>query len=88
MVDVVPLGSIEHPEVTHRLNVLGFHCPIPVAETKKALKNLTSGDVLEVWADDVETVHDMPMLLERLAHRLTSIEEQAGEYRFIIEVMG
>lgn len=73
-------------DISHYLNVIGFFCPIPLAETKKALQNLKKGDVLEVIADDPEALHDIPMLIERLPHRLQIINEDSGEFRFIIEV--
>ena len=70
---------------SHQLNVIGF-CPVPLAETKKALKNLKRGDVLEVIADDPEALHDIPMLIERLPHDISIFYEDSGEFRFIIEV--
>ena len=71
---------------THRLNVIGFHCPIPVAEAKKALRQMSNGDILEVLTDDPETYHDIPLLMMRSNHKLLSIESNAGEYKFVIEV--
>ena len=71
---------------THRLNVIGFHCPIPVAEAKKALRQMNNGEILEVLADDPETYHDLPLLMMRSNHNLLSIECNAGEYKFLIEV--
>jgi TusA-related sulfurtransferase len=71
---------------THRLNVIGFQCPIPVAESKKALKNMKDGEILEILSDDPETYHDIPLLLMRYNHKLLSIEHNAGEYKFVIEV--
>jgi len=59
---------------------------VPLAETKKALKNLKRGDVLEVVADDPEALHDISMLIERMAHTMNIINDQSGEFRFIIEV--
>ena len=38
--------------ITHRLDVLGFNCPVPVAKTREALEELLAGNVLEVLADD------------------------------------
>lgn len=79
-------GRREPPSVTHRLDVLGFHCPVPVAKTRQALEELKQGNVLEVVADDPETLHDMPMFLGRGPHVLLDINEQDGEFRFLIEV--
>ena len=72
--------------ISHQLNVIGFFCPVPLAETKKALKNLKRGDVLEVIADDPEALHDIPMLIERMPHTMNVINDKSGEFRFIIEV--
>jgi TusA-related sulfurtransferase len=67
------------------LNLLGYHCPVPVHETRKALDGMEKGTTLEVIADDAETKHDIPLLLERVEARLISIVEDSGEFRFIIE---
>jgi|TARA_B110000495_G_C22562327_1_gene339233 TusA-related sulfurtransferase len=87
MVEVVSLGDGALVSPTHRLDVIGFFCPIPVAEAKKALSNMNVGQILEVWADDPETVHDMPLLATRGKNNILSIEESAGELRFLIEVI-
>lgn len=86
MVEVSQVSVDAQNIPTHRLNVIGFHCPIPVAELKKAFQNMKDGDILEVLSDDPETYHDIPLLLMRLNHKLLSIEDNAGEYKFIIEV--
>jgi TusA-related sulfurtransferase len=39
-----------------------------------------------VWADDPETVHDMPLLAHRGGVEILSVEEHAGEYRFLLKV--
>ena len=49
---------------------------------------MTPGQVLELLADDPEVMHDLPMLIERSGHRLISIDEDAGEYCFLVEVVG
>tara|TARA_B110000459_G_scaffold197912_1_gene242024 strand:+ start:649 stop:915 length:267 start_codon:yes stop_codon:yes gene_type:complete len=87
MVDVVSLGDGALVSPTHRLDVIGFFCPVPIAEAKKALSNMDAGQILEVWADDPETVHDMPLLTTRGKNTILSIEEKAGELRFLIEVI-
>ena len=73
-------------KISHHLNVIGFFCPVPLSETKKALNDLKKGDILEVVADDPETLHDLPMLIHRMPLFLNSTVEYAGEIHFIIEV--
>tara|TARA_Y100001958_G_scaffold157282_2_gene151969 strand:+ start:2104 stop:2355 length:252 start_codon:yes stop_codon:yes gene_type:complete len=72
---------------THRLDVRGFRCPIPVGETRQALGGLEGGHVLEVRFDDPEALEDLPPMLARQGHRVLSIEEVAGDWRMCIEVI-
>tara|TARA_B100000925_G_C21958917_1_gene452452 strand:+ start:713 stop:943 length:231 start_codon:yes stop_codon:yes gene_type:complete len=74
-------------EPTHKLDVLGHFCPVPVSQARKALLNLVKGDVLMVVADDPETMHDMPVLIDRMGHKLMEVDNSAGEYKFLIEVL-
>ncbi len=67
-----------------RLDLLGFYCPVPVHETRKILKEMKEGELLEVVGDDTETLHDMPALCDRISAELISIVEESGEYRFLI----
>ena len=38
-------------EVTKSVDVRGEVCPVPDVETKRALKKMKSGEILEVWID-------------------------------------
>ena len=74
-------------EATHRLDVLGFFCPVPVAEAKQALSSMAEGSVLEVLASDPETLHDLPMMIERTPHAIVDVKQDQGEFTFLIEIM-
>tara|TARA_B110000438_G_scaffold167311_1_gene159994 strand:+ start:3431 stop:3697 length:267 start_codon:yes stop_codon:yes gene_type:complete len=86
VVEVSQVSVDAQNKPTHRLNVIGFHCPIPVAEAKKALLQMSNGEILELLSDDPESYHDIPLLMMRSNHNLLSIESNAGEYKFLIEV--
>ena len=86
VLEAVQTEAAVQVQATHRLNVIGFFCPVPVAEAKRAFTAMTTGQVLELLADDPEVMHDLPMLIDRSGHRLISIEQSAGEYRFLVEV--
>tara|TARA_B100000686_G_scaffold136053_1_gene143276 strand:+ start:449 stop:694 length:246 start_codon:yes stop_codon:yes gene_type:complete len=66
------------------LDLLGFLCPIPVHETRRVLEECDDGEVIEVVCDDPETLHDIPALCDRMGVLLKVVEEEAGEFRFII----
>ena len=74
-------------KATHRLDVLGFFCPVPVAEAKQALSSMMEGSVLEVLASDPETLHDIPMMVDRTPHQIVDVKQSQGEFTFLIEVM-
>ena len=68
-----------------RVDVLGFYCPVPVHEARKALKEMRDAEILEVVSDDPETLHDIPALVARLNITLESVTENAGEFPFRIK---
>ncbi len=84
--ETVMSGEVNQTQITHQLDVLGFYCPVPLHETKKALLSLSVGDIIGVRADDPETLHDIPMYLGRTEHILKEIVHDSGEFCFIIEV--
>ena len=67
------------------LNLLGFLCPVPVHETRRALENCVEGELVEVLCDDPDTLHDIPALCDRLGANILFVEEKSGELRFIIQ---
>ena len=88
----VQKAGVEQPTMvgnknaTHLLDVLGFFCPVPVAEAKQALSTMEVGSILQVLASDPETLHDIPLMLGRTPHELLSVDTHEGEYAFLIEV--
>ena len=79
---------MEDIEVSLTLDVLSFHCPVPVHETKRTLSSMAVGEVLLVMADDPETKMDIPALLNRSGDTLLSVHEEAGEYHYYIRKEG
>ena len=67
-----------------RIDLIGFLCPIPVHETRRVLKQCEEGEVIEVLCDDPETLHDIPALCDRMGVILERVEEEDGEFRFLI----
>lgn len=67
------------------LDLIGFFCPVPIHETRKALNQVQMGVIIEVLCDDPETKHDMPTLCDRLGVELISIEENSGEFIYRIK---
>lgn len=62
------------------LDVKGKACPIPVVKTAKAIKGLTQGDVLEVFATDPGVEPDMHAWTKQTGNELVSIDQQDGVF--------
>ncbi|MHA1916587.1 MAG: sulfurtransferase TusA family protein [Promethearchaeota archaeon] len=63
----------------------GLKCPMPVLKAKKELKNLTSGQVIEVISDDVGAKKDIPAMLNSTGNELVELKEENGNLIFIIK---
>ncbi len=63
---------------TQTLDVKGAACPIPVVKTAKAMKTMSAGDVLEVFATDPGVEPDMQAWSKQTGNELIEIEAQDG----------
>lgn len=66
------------------LDVKGKACPIPVIKTAKAMKEMRSGDVLEVLATDPGVEPDMHAWTKQTGNELVSIEQADGVFRVLL----
>ena len=67
------------------LNALGKKCPMPVLMTKKELKKLNSGQVLELIVDDKGALKDVPALLHKTGDELMETREEGEKVTFMIK---
>ena len=63
----------------------GLKCPMPVLKTKKELKNIASGQIIEVISDDIGAKKDIPALLNKLGHELVEFREDNRNLIFVIK---
>ena len=69
----------------HRLDCVGLYCPMPIYETGRKIKQIKSGQVLEVVADDKGVKLDMPAWCEATGHEFLGVEEEGGEIKVYLE---
>ena len=67
------------------LDASGLNCPLPILRTKKALAELTTGQVLKVVATDPGSVKDMQAFAKQTGNELLSSAEAAGKYQFFLK---
>jgi tRNA 2-thiouridine synthesizing protein A len=66
------------------LDARGLNCPLPILRCKKALAEVTSGQVLKVMATDPGSVKDFQAFCKQTGHELLSMQEIGKEFHFHI----
>jgi tRNA 2-thiouridine synthesizing protein A len=67
------------------LDARGLSCPLPILKTKKALKDMASGQVLKVTSTDKGSIKDMQAFASQTGNPLLSSAEQAETYVFFLK---
>lgn len=62
----------------------GLSCPMPIVRTKKAIDEVTPGQVLEVLATDPGSVADMKSWAERTGHQFIGMVSEGDTYKHYI----
>ena len=71
---------------THKLDARRMLCPMPVIKTQNKVKELDSGDVLEIICTDRGVMSDIPAWCRINGHHLIDSREADNEYILVIEV--
>ena len=69
----------------HTLDCVGLYCPMPIVKTAQKIKELKTGEVLEIVADDKGIKKDMPAWAETTGNEFLGIEENGGEIRVYVK---
>jgi tRNA 2-thiouridine synthesizing protein A len=67
------------------LDARGLNCPLPILRCKKALTDMSPGQVLKILATDPGAVKDFQAFSKQTGNELLSSEEQSGEFRFYMK---
>ncbi len=66
------------------LDCVGLACPMPIFKTANRIKELRSGQILEVQSDDDGIKKDMPAWCNKTGHEFLGIEQQGDEYHVFL----
>jgi len=66
------------------LDAKGLNCPLPILRAKKALKDMSTGAVLEIIATDPGAVKDFQAFCRTTGNELVSSAEDGDIYTFEI----
>ncbi len=67
------------------LDTRGLVCPLPILRTKKALSEMTSGQILEIVATDPGSVIDFQVFAEQTGNELLKMSEADEEFTFVLK---
>jgi tRNA 2-thiouridine synthesizing protein A len=66
------------------LDTRGLNCPLPILRTKKAMTDMTPGEVLKIVATDPSAMKDFQAFAKQTGHELLYAAEVNKEYLFLL----
>ncbi len=70
--------------IAKTLDAKGLNCPMPIVKTAMAMKDLSSGELLEVLATDPGSTKDFAAWSKSTGNDMVEQSEDAGVYRFVL----
>ena len=67
-----------------KVDCTGENCPIPLVETRKALRKAKEGDIVEVIGTHPSSKKEIPMAVKALGLELLDITEEGGVWKIRI----
>ena len=62
----------------------GETCPVPLVETRKALRKAKEGDIVEVIGTHPASKKEIPMAVKALGLELIDVQEEGGMWKIKI----
>lgn len=76
------ISSIESYSI---LDARGLTCPMPLLKTKKTLKDIPTGEILEIWGTDPGSKNDIPHFGDKQGNSfLGFVDDDQGYTRYFI----
>jgi tRNA 2-thiouridine synthesizing protein A len=70
--------------VARTLDLKGLSCPLPIVKTSKAVKEMASGELVEVLATDPGSVQDFSAWCRATGNELVEQSHEDAVYRYVI----
>lgn len=67
------------------LDARGLNCPLPILRAKKALADITAGQILKIIATDPGAIKDFQAFSKQTGNELLSSAEASGEFVFFMK---
>jgi len=67
-----------------KVDCMGETCPVPLVETRKALRKAEEGDIVEVIGTHPASKKEIPMAVKALGMELIDVQEEDGVWKIRI----
>jgi len=67
-----------------KVDCRGETCPVPLIETRKALRKAKEGDIVEVTGTHPASKKEIPMAVKALGLELIDVQEEGGMWKIRI----
>jgi tRNA 2-thiouridine synthesizing protein A len=67
-----------------KVDCRGETCPVPLVETRKALRKAAKGDIVEVMGTHPASKKEIPMAVKSLGLELIGVQEEGGVWKIRI----
>jgi tRNA 2-thiouridine synthesizing protein A len=71
-------------QTTHQIDARGLSCPMPIVKTALAIKQIASGELIEVLATDPGSTKDMAAWARSTGNDLVEQSTDGAVYRFVL----
>lgn len=71
-------------QILHHVDARGLSCPMPIIKAAQAIRDVPSGELLEVLATDAGSVKDVPAWSRTTGNELIEQSLDDGVYRFVL----
>ena len=72
-------------DIAKEVDARGLNCPLPILRTKKALAEMSTGQVLRVLATDPASVKDFAAFARQTGNTLLDTNEDNGVFEFALK---
>ena len=67
-----------------KVDCMGETCPVPLVETRKALRKAQEGDIIEVQGTHPSSKKEIPMAVRSMGLELLDVQEEEGVWKIRI----
>lgn len=69
-----------------KVDVVGQTCPVPLVETRKAIRRAKPGDIIEVTGTHPASKKEIPMAAKAMGLEVIEVKEGEGRWTIRIQV--